>query len=238
MVCYLYIYDMIVKFIEYIKEYSETEFYILWDEYDSVYYDQLTTLIDNVVDKDLKTQPWRVVPFQRIKKIWTDWSRLNFIRDEKGMNMIADIVINNIVKLDINTMLAGHTPYNPKDELEERDVIFKLEEDEDPNQMLLFPDNKQQEVKREEDKYRLPITFEEFEERLDDYLYDEEWGQYRISDYALEPLQKLALDLILSKTPEEKLLLCDRVFNIVHPRGDIASLFVKGGSDALSELSS
>jgi hypothetical protein len=82
----------------------------------------------------------------------------------------------------------------------------------------------------------LEIEFdEETEEKLADYIIDDE-GQYRLSDYALEPLCKLAGKIIEAKTPEDKLLFLDQVLNVVHQRSDIASWFVKGGRDSLDEL--
>ena len=53
----------------------------------------------------------------------------------------------------------------------------------------------------------------------------------------MEPLNNIALKILQTKTLEEKLSLCDKAFNVVHPRGDIASLFIEGGSRSLYELS-
>ena len=46
------------------------------------------------------------------------------------------------------------------------------------------------------------------------------------------------LKLLRAKGPEEKLLLIDRMLNVVHQRSDIAEWFVEGGSRALAQLSS
>jgi hypothetical protein len=72
-------------------------------------------------------------------------------------------------------------------------------------------------------------------DKLTDYLTTEK-GNWRISDYGLEKLQKIAVDIIASKTPEEKLLLIDRVLNVVHQREDLAAWFVEGGRNSLDEL--
>lgn len=76
---------------------------------------------------------------------------------------------------------------------------------------------------------------EETDEKLGVYLLDEH-GQWRLSDYALEPLQKLAGKIIEETDSIEKLLLLDQVLNVVHARSDVASWFIKGGRDSLDEL--
>jgi hypothetical protein len=57
-----------------------------------------------------------------------------------------------------------------------------------------------------------------------------------ISDYGLKPLWNLAHELMTTQDPTETLVLLDRMLNVIHCRGDIASLFVDGGSDSLNEL--
>jgi cell division protein FtsX len=52
---------------------------------------------------------------------------------------------------------------------------------------------------------------------------------------------KVKLVIKLRNTPEDdisnRIILLDKILNVVHPRSDLASLFVKGGSKALSNLS-
>lgn len=60
--------------------------------------------------------PWKVIPFLRLKKIWEDHAKYGVVRDEKGFNMIKDIIIDNITKIDIITNLAGHTAYGSSEE--------------------------------------------------------------------------------------------------------------------------
>lgn len=202
------------------ESFSQEDMYKAYEELDSLLREESFELIKNVVEKNIKRQPWKVVSFPRVKKIWQDHAFKGILRDEKGMNDIAYTVINNIVKLYMNTVLCGHSTDNPKQFIENNvGYYFKGEKP-----MM-------------DDSEELSITYEEFEDRTDEYFYDENWKQWRISDYAMEPLLKKAKELILAKTAEEKMLLVDQVFNIVHARGDIASLFVEGGSAALSELS-
>ena len=62
-------------------------------------------------------------------------------------------------------------------------------------------------------------------------------GTWVISDYGLKPLQRLILRAIGESDTEEKLLALDSILNVVHQRSDLASLFVKGGRGALTQLS-
>jgi len=58
-----------------------------------------------------------------------------------------------------------------------------------------------------------------------------------ISDYGLKPLEDLLYELLRAGSSEEKLLIIDRMLNVVHQRSDIAEWFVEGGSRALQQLS-
>ena len=69
-----------------------------------------------------------------------------------------------------------------------------------------------------------------------DWVVDKNGTSY-VSDYGLEPLQKLLYELKLKKTPEERLVVIDKMLNVSHQRSDLASWFVEGGSKALSNLS-
>jgi len=71
------------------------------------------------------------------------------------------------------------------------------------------------------------------------YTEDSKTGQPYLSDYGLEPLQKLLIKLRNTSEDNinERIMLLDKILNVVHPRSDLASLFVRGGSRALSDLS-
>ena len=67
------------------------------------------------------------------------------------------------------------------------------------------------------------------------YFLDDN-GAYRLSDYALDDLMDKAVEIREAETAEKKLYLVDCVFNIVHQRSDIASWFLKGGTNDFLEL--
>jgi hypothetical protein len=57
-----------------------------------------------------------------------------------------------------------------------------------------------------------------------------------ISDYGLDPLEKLVYRLYKAQKPEDKLLIVDMMLNVVHQTSDLAKIFVEGGSRSLSQL--
>jgi len=58
-----------------------------------------------------------------------------------------------------------------------------------------------------------------------------------ISDYGLNKLWDIAFQIAKAKDAKDKLLLIDQMLNVVHQRGDLAALFIEGGSSSLSNLS-
>jgi hypothetical protein len=103
--------------------------------------------------------------------------------------------------------MAGHSQYNPKEEWKQ---------------------------------YLGDDASEEYIDYLDasfgDWIEDKS-GQWRLSDYGLEPLNKKLSELRKIGIPEKKLKKIDEILNVVHQRSDIAGWFVEGGSAALSKLS-
>lgn len=69
-------------------------------------------------------QPWQFLPFPRLKKIWEDYIRYGFVRDVKGLDIIEAIMIQNTVKLWVNTELSGHVEYSVDDELERFGITY------------------------------------------------------------------------------------------------------------------
>ena len=60
-------------------------------------------------------QRWRVVPAARLMKIWKDYAKAGIVRDQAGMDEIADIVTENILKIEVNTILCRHTSWSPEE---------------------------------------------------------------------------------------------------------------------------
>lgn len=51
------------------------------------------------------------------------------VRDTRGLETIEEIITENILKLYVNTELAGHTQVNPDDDFEEYDYTEQDKED-------------------------------------------------------------------------------------------------------------
>jgi GNAT superfamily N-acetyltransferase len=92
------------------------------DDYDihQNHFDDEMTVAMDVLDeyKRHKNDPnyrmeWEVVPAARLIKIWNDYMKTGFVRDEKGIDMIAGIILTNIAKLNVNTILCGHDSQDP-----------------------------------------------------------------------------------------------------------------------------
>ena len=64
------------------------------------------------------TQHWKPVNFSAVQRIWVEASKMGFVRNEKGLNQIAEQIITKIVQLQVNTELAGHTSIDPNDMLQ------------------------------------------------------------------------------------------------------------------------
>jgi len=79
---------------------------------------------------------------------------------------------------------------------------------------------------------------------------DEEWGVWMpsyftdlsgnsyISDFGFPELEKLYPAIFNAKTDEEKIYAIDKALNVIHPRNDLASMFVEGGTNTLSLIAS
>jgi len=79
--------------------------------------------------------------------------------------------------------------------------------------------------------------FDEMLEKFFDYLTDPNSGHIYLSDYGLPAIMTQASKLYVEQVPEKKVVLIDSILNVVHQRSDMASWFVQGGSQALSNLS-
>jgi GNAT superfamily N-acetyltransferase len=155
-------------------------------------------------------QAWPVVSAGRLKKIWRDHANMGFVRDEKGLDEIADRMIQNVHRLQVNTGMCGHEGYSPAD-------VW--------NQHYGYDDDYDDGMSWNDD----------ISEKFGDHIEDEN-GQWRISDYAMKPLWDDAFELQFETDPTKRLMIIDRMLNRVHARSDMAANFVEGGSATLDEL--
>ena len=185
-----------------LKEWTEDTMYDIFEMRDEIMRDTLYEFMEKPIGT---RQPWKLVPFGRLKKIWEDAYKTGVVRDEKGLDMIQARMIRNLLKLDVNTEIMGHTQYYPREEIE-----------------------------------NLGYSMEQFEEKLEDVndvYFNDDGGQFRISDYGLKPLWKIAQKLVGEEDDARRIMYIDQMLNVIHMRSDMAANFVEGGSAALSQIS-
>ncbi len=74
---------------------------------------------------------------------------------------------------------------------------------------------------------------EVFGEDFGDFIRDPQ-GAWRISDFALKPLENIVFEMLDAPDARAKLLLIDRALQITHMRSDLASWFIEGGANTLT----
>lgn len=134
------------------------------------------------------------------------------------------IIMKNTAILRTTSDICGHSRYFPTDDIV--DIFFEGDYE------------KWEEYKKEigenNDYYAAWIILEK-------YGFDE-WnklpdGSDAISDYGIEPLEKIINEYNDSSTPEETIVIINKALDISHMRGDLASMFINGGSKILSKIS-
>lgn len=192
-----------------IESYSEED--IPWGLYDLRDDIMREALID--IAEGVERQPWTTAKFNQIKTLWDQYAKYGYVRNTKLMERISELFIRNILKIDVNTEISGHTPSLPLDKIKSLELVDEYSE------------------ARE--------WYNNHDEQITDYLWDHEQNQLRISDYATEKLGNLAylLDKAVTKNDHELMLrICDRILNVVHRRSDISKWFVEGGVASLDRL--
>ena len=74
--------------------------------------------------KEGEIYPWHPYPLTRAKKIWQDYMTLGFVRDEKGLENMAEAIIDKIITLHAMTILSRHTPSSPENILEDQGIAW------------------------------------------------------------------------------------------------------------------
>lgn len=157
-----------------------------------------------------KYQSWSLIKFNRLYKIWNDFVKMGVVRDEKGIDEIEAIILRNILKLNANNILLGHSSIDSDEYWEQTyDGWNDMSEEEQEN----------------------------IKEEYSEFATDPKSGHWRISDYGTDKLIILASKLLRQNDYDQKLYIIDRILNVVHQRSDLASWFVEGGRRSLSKLS-
>ena len=99
-------------------------------------------------------------------------------------------------------------------------------------------DNYQYRIESKDGRYYLVSSMFDF---LNDIgLYD--WmvmpdGSEAWSDFGLEPLMEIINEYNSDLSPEKVIVIVNKALDVYHQRGDMASIFVEGGTEALSQIS-
>ena len=196
------------------------------------YYDALTEfdtsriLYDFIFRKTDKQQWTPLIQPDMYKKALSEFVRFGkFVHfPTKYVYQWMGIILNNTAKLRANTEWVGHIEYGtfPMGDLE--DAIENYPE--------YF------------EKY-----IEEFGEPNEDNSYDwmenigfYDWmsmpdGSDAWSDYGLPALENVIGGYREDMTPEQTIVIINKALDCAHPRGDLSSIFIVGGSKTLSSIS-
>lgn len=134
------------------------------------------------------------------------------------------IIMKNTAILRTLTDLNGHSSYFPTDDFV--DVFFEGDYD------------KWKEYKKEKNEHNdYYVAYEILEQQG-----FKEWcilqdNSSAYSDYGLEPLEKIICEYDETSTPEETIVIINKALDITHWRGDLALIFITGGSKTLSQIS-
>lgn len=204
--------NLITKQLEEKKEYYDFyEIDYIWE-----------TITEFLEDKKrgISRKKWRLIPFVQYKNAIIEFMKYGvFMRfPTKYIDQWANIVTENTLVICACTELAGHSDGFPYD-----DFCSAFGFDEDPIEYKKYYSN-----------------FSACSEYLDNIGFYE-WmslpdGTDAMSDYGLNPLKKLIMELEECNKPEEKIVVINKILDVYHQRGDLASAFIEGGSKALSTI--
>lgn len=160
---------------------------------------------------------WRLIPKEPYWNALKGFMQYGeaFRTPEYLINDWLQIIYYNVITLTYITELAGHSQHFPFDDF--NDVFFYENEDEAPN------------------------DYYECSEYLDNLgFYD--WcklpdGSDAWSDFGLEPLWKIITSIKDDSTKGEKLVAINRCLDVIHCRGDLASMFIEGGRKSCYDIS-
>lgn len=164
------------------------------------------------------------------------------------------IMVEGVAMLEVLTAIHGHSEHFPYDEFydtfnycetcqTDQYNLFTGELDDETSKgeydvwaMNRFKETNNRDYLKEND-WSIIYEFLDDYKNIDDYVPFFESGHAVMSDFGLRPLQELANELMSQDEPNEMLQTIYKMLEITHPRGDLAELFIEGGSDSLAQIS-
>lgn len=140
------------------------------------------------------------------------------------------IIMKNTAILRTTTEIAGHSVYSAFDEF--YDYFFDDDGvDRNGNSWESF---------LEEHGFDENDHYEAMTEYLDEIgFYDNlvlPDGSDAWSDFGIEPIEELISQYNENSTPEQTLVLINKILDVTHVRGDLSSIFIQGGAKTLSQI--
>ena len=183
------------------------------EEFD--YYDLMNTVMYETLESILKKEKikFELINPQQYKAALDEFIRYGeFIRfPAKYVYQWKEMVLYDIVLLSTLTQIHEHTQYFPFQEFYD---IFGIPEEEQTNKF--------------DDAYE--ILEDQYD--IDSYVPFFSNGHAVLSDYGVEPLFKLAKELLNQKEPEEIIVTINKILDVAHQRSDLAELFERADAAA------
>lgn len=143
---------------------------------------------------------------------------------EKYIYQWIGIIMKNTATLRACTEIAGHDMYVPIEALV--DVFFEGDEEKFENYKT------ENNLSDDDDAYDMFCDENGIYDKLK--LPD---GSDAWSDYGIGPLEELINQYNRNMKSEEVLVLINKILDVTHQRGDLASIFIEGGSKSLTKIS-
>lgn len=197
---------------------EEKDYYDFYDE-SPVY----TVILEFISDKKrgVGRKQWNLIPAQQYHNALKEFMQYGqFMRfPTKYIEQWTKLITKNVLDIYAITELAGHSSSFPYDDF--LDAFGFVRDSKKYNQL--------------NGNY---IACDEFLNKLGFY----DWanlpdGSDAWSDYGLKPLFKLIKELEENTTPEQQIVTINKVLDVIHQRGDLASAFIEGGKSTLYSIS-
>lgn len=192
-------------------------------------YENISNVMDEFADNPTGKENWApLINPDMYKKALSEFTKYGkFIHfPTKYVYSWIGIIMRNTGKLRANTILAGHDTHDPSEEITE--CIEEI-----PRLRSILG------IKDDDDLSELDYGI--ISDMLDKAgLYD--WmtcpdGSDAWSDFGIEPIEKLLAEYRENSSPEETIVIINKVLDVYHQRGDLASIFIEGGSKSLTSIS-
>ena len=91
-----------------------------YDEYSDIYDQELTNVLEEFITSNGEGRlSWPVVSASKLTAAWISFGKYHHVRNERALDDIANSIVHNIARLDVCTLLLGHTPRDPRVAVEE-----------------------------------------------------------------------------------------------------------------------